>query len=767
MIYIVGKEGGTISRILELGQDGRSATEGEAGVLNNGARKPVVTIIIPTRNEAENVEALMARIGSLPSEQPYEALFIDDSEDGTAEAIRAMSASVGYDVRVIHRPANERNGGLGGAVVRGIEEARGDWICVMDGDLQHPPELVPELLAEAEREGADLVVASRYQGRGTKRNFSLIRELVSRTLILLARFALPGRLGGVSDPLSGFFLVRKDALRLDALQPNGFKILLEILIACPDLKVAEVPLDFGARNGGRSKASTREVLRYVLQLLRLRHGGAVQRFGRFALVGASGLVVNFAWLAFSTEVLGVHYLLSALLATQVSTLWNFTLTEIWVFPDRRTRAARIKRLVAFYAINNAALLLRGPILFALVAGVGIHYLLANLISIGALTIARYILADTWIWRRKPSPDALQHHYDVHGIVTVESDVRLPELEWFRVADGAEQPTIRVRTHPAPNHSPNSDDGVPHLHYSEGPGGLGFVADIRLAETIEVETSAMLRWSPHVLYTNVVEPILRWTFVKRNYALIHGACIANGGDAYLATAKTDTGKTTTVLKVLNENAYSFLSDDLTLLSPDGHVLSYPKPLTISLHTVAAVSQADLSRSERWRLIVQSRVHSRSGRLFANFLARTRLPVATINALIQMIIPPPKYGIKRLIPGVDIGRGAKLRGMFVLERGEGADIDLSHEEALDTLMANTEDAFGFPPYAALEGFLQRSSNGDLRPAERTIVSQGLANCSTRVLRRSSMNWWEDVASTIAAGPPRPPEHLLTGTAEQAER
>ena len=290
---------------------------------------------------------------------------------------------------------------------------------------------------------------------------------------------------------------------------------------------------------------------------------------------------------------------------------------------------------------------------------------------------------------------------------------------------------------------------------------------RLAETIEVETSAMLRWSPHVLYTNVVEPILRWTFVKRNYALIHGACIANGGDAYLATAKTDTGKTTTVLKVLNENAYSFLSDDLTLLSPDGHVLSYPKPLTISLHTVAAVSQADLSRSERWRLIVQSRVHSRSGRLFANFLARTRLPVATINALIQMIIPPPKYGIKRLIPGVDIGRGAKLRGMFVLERGEGADIDLSHEEALDTLMANTEDAFGFPPYAALESFLQRSSNGDLRPAERTIVSQGLANCSTRVLRRSSMNWWEDVASTIAAGPPRPPEHLLTGTAEQAER
>ena len=746
-------------------------SHGEAGVPGpNGAQRPAVTIIIPTRNESENVEALMARIGSLSCPDPYEVVFIDDSEDGTADMIRAQISRVDYDVRVIHRPTNERDGGLGGAVVRGIEEARGDWICVMDGDLQHPPELIPELLAEARSSGVDLVVASRYHTRGTKKNFGRMRELLSRSLIFLARFVLPGRLNGVTDPLSGFFLVRKDAARVDALQPDGFKILLEILIACPDLKVAELPLEFGARNGGRSKASMREVLRYALQLLRLRHGGAVRRFGRFALVGATGLVVNFAFLAFSTEVLGVYYLLSALLATQVSTLWNFALTEIWVFPDRRTRAARIRRLLAFYAINNAALLLRGPMLFALATGIGIHYLLANLISIGMLTIVRYVLADTWIWRRRqqPSPASSPHRYDIHGIVTVESDVRLPELEWFRVPEATARPTIRVRTRPSPNGSPTVNSGTPHLRYSEWLGQLGFVADIRLADTIEVEASAMLRWSPHVLYTNVVEPILRWTFVQRGYALVHGACIANGDDAYLATARTDTGKTTTVLKVLNGNACSFLSDDLTLLSADGRVLSYPKPLTISLHTVAAVARADLSKAERWRLIVQSRVHSRTGRVFAQILARTRLPAATINALVQMIIPPPKYGIERLIPGVDIGRDAKLRGIFVLERGDGLDLDLSHEEALDTLMANTEDAFGFPPYEALEGFLQRSSNGDLRPVERAIVSEGLANCSTKVLRRDGMNWWEDVGSAIVDSRQRPPQGRQNARrAEQTER
>src|SRR5207253_2032910 len=125
------------------------------------------------------------------------------------------------------------------------------------------------------------------------------------------------------------------------------------------------------------------------------------------------------------------------------------------------------------------------------------------------------------------------------------------------------------------------------------------------------------------------PILRWSFVKKGYALVHGACIAFGDRAFIVTAKTDTGKTTTILKMLDNHPCSFLSDDMTLLSPDGRVLTYPKPLTISNHTLRAVNTPLLSWTERIFLRCQSRLHSRSGRRFALLLSRTHLPVATIN------------------------------------------------------------------------------------------------------------------------------------------
>ena len=112
----------------------------------------------------------------------------------------------------------------------------------------------------------------------------------------------------------------------------------------------------------------------------------------------------------------------------------------------------------------------------------------------------------------------------------------------------------------------------------------------MGERIEVIASPLLQRSPHVLYTNVVEPILRWTFASKGYALVHAACFADGDHAFMLTARTDTGKTTTTLKLLDHFPYSFLSDDLTIVCPDGRVLAYPKPLTISRHTVARGADA---------------------------------------------------------------------------------------------------------------------------------------------------------------------------------
>jgi dolichol-phosphate mannosyltransferase len=144
-------------------------------------------------------------------------------------------------------------------------------------------------------------------------------------------------------------------------------------------------------------------------------------------------------------------------------------------------------------------------------------------------------------------------YDVHGLLTIASDVVLPELASFVApGSGPDRAMLRVRVRSwLGRHSLTAGDDT--TVYDEGLAGLGFGVRIALGERIEVEASTLLRRSPHVLYTNVVEPILRWTFVRKGWALIHGACVGVGGDAYLITARTDTGKTTTLLTLLRRSS----------------------------------------------------------------------------------------------------------------------------------------------------------------------------------------------------------------------
>ncbi|MPZ23777.1 MAG: glycosyltransferase [Dehalococcoidia bacterium] len=704
--------------------------------------KPLLSVIVPTRNEAGNIAPLVRRIEALDAS--LEVVFVDDSDDGTEEAINAAAQTAGIRVQALHRQPGNRGGGLGSAVVEGLRLARGQWACVMDGDLQHPPELIPEMLAKA-TSGYDLVLASRYMGSGDRSGLNKAREGISRLFISMARVLFPRRLKGVSDPLTGFFVVRLGALDLAALRPNGFKILLEILVRTPNLRVGQVPFHFGPRLSGESKASAREGMRYVSMLWKLRFGSLTARVLRFSVVGISGLFVNVALLAAFTEVGGFYYLASVVLATQGSSLWNFGLTEAWVFSDRRQSRGTLQRMLAFVAMNNTALLLRGPVIFMLVSGFGLHYLIANLLSLGALTLIRFFTADNLIWRRRATePVELPHLYDVHGIVSVGSAVALPELERFRVPELAQPPTISVHVNRAA--TVVSSEAGRSVHYTEVLGPFGFAMDICIGERIEIRASRLLKRSSHVLYTNVVEPILRWTFVERGYALVHGACVAFEDDAYLITARTDTGKTTTILRTLDNMTCDFLSDDLTLISPDGKVLPYPKPLTISRHTLHAVKTPLLNPIERMMLFYQSRIHSRSGRLFAKIVARTHLPAATINALVQFLIPPPKYDVARLVPGVHVAQGATLAGMIVIEKGSDGQLSLAEPEALDTLMLNCEDAYGFPPYHDIESFLHSSNGRDLKALERSIVARALSGLPTTLLSSSTMDWWKRVPALL---------------------
>jgi putative flippase GtrA len=171
--------------------------------------------------------------------------------------------------------------------------------------------------------------------------------------------------------------------------------------------VSEIPIHFGYRNAGESKASIRETVRYFRTLFRLRFAGN-QTFMRFLAVGFSGLLVNSLALALFTEFAAIHYLVSAVIATQVSTLWNFGLTETWVFGKRDSDRPFLQRLISFLVINNALLLLRSPIITLMVGRLGVHYLIANLLSLFAMTVLRYFVADKLIWSKGVTTRLMQN-----------------------------------------------------------------------------------------------------------------------------------------------------------------------------------------------------------------------------------------------------------------------------------------------------------------------------------------------------------------------
>ncbi|MGB3307137.1 MAG: glycosyltransferase family 2 protein [Thermomicrobiales bacterium] len=410
----IGSRSGTRQPRSGHGEGGAASSEARRRIRREHIKprhvSPVLSVIIPTRNEAGNIAQLLRRIEPVaaghPQLQPFEVIFVDDSTDDTPEVIQLSRDAYRWPIRLIHRPPERRVGGLGGAVLEGMRAAEGTWMVVMDGDLQHPPELIPDLLRQAEQGPCDLVVASRYCADGSASSFNRIRSFVSQGSTMAAKALFPIRLRHVNDPMSGFFLVRRGALDLETLRPNGFKILLEIVARTPGLRIGSVPFSFGERYAGRSKASLREGFRYLQLLGMLRLGPSVTRFGQFGLVGISGLVVNSLLLALFTETFGIYYLISLLLATQGSSLWNFYLSEYWVFRRSELTRSRLYRGAFFLLMNNVALLARAPIVYVLTSMLGVNYLISNVISMVVLLVLRFAIADSVIWRSPSTQPAV-------------------------------------------------------------------------------------------------------------------------------------------------------------------------------------------------------------------------------------------------------------------------------------------------------------------------------------------------------------------------
>ncbi len=762
---------------------------------------PRLTVIVPTRDEKDSIELLLARLGPAVAPLGAELIVVDDSDDETPDVLAEVAGTCPVPVRLLHRPPGSRKGGLGGAVIAGARHARGEWVLVMDADLQHPPEAAAVLASTAMRHDCDIVVGTRYAGGRSAADglSSAGRVFVSSYATRLVKNLFPRRLAMVSDPLSGLFAFRRASVNVDRLRPAGFKVLLEILVRNPVARVAEVAYRFEPRAAGESKASLRQGATFLHHLARLRAArlarqlrerpathreriGQAVRFVLFGLIGATGIVVNSAALWFFYHTLGWNHLIGAALATQASTTWNFVLVDTVIY-RKRAHGTRLGRAVRFFTMNNLLLLARLPV-FQLLIDRGLPILVANGITLMLLFVVRFVVSDRAIFasarqdtRRDPvrvlvdvaAPDGgwpdgpastrkrsryLTYRYDVAGVLTVGSQIMLPELEFFRAQHIADNDVdIAVRVGDVGNKRPRRRAAMiesPHptvIRYEEHLGRLGANFRARIDERITVDVGPLLARSSHVVYTNILEPLLRFVMVSRGRMLLHSACVELDGTGVMLSALTDTGKTGTVLRLLREHGGKFLSDDMTVIDRSGNACWFPKPLTISAHTLRAVSAEDLTRSEWRRLQIQSRLHSKGGRSIAMTLSRFNLPIMGINALTQILVPPPKYTVDRLVP-CQITDATRVRELFIIERGAPRLADLDKGDALTQLLANTDDAYGFPPFRYLAPAITIGSLDyqDLRAAERDILAGFLANVRVRTLASDSFSWADEIPRLI---------------------
>jgi dolichol-phosphate mannosyltransferase len=491
---------------------------------------------------------------------------------------------------------------------------------------------------------------------------------------------------------------------------------------------------------------------------------------KFAMVGILGILVNSTALYVLYERVGIPLLIAAVLSSQVSTLSNFVLTELWVFRGREITGSILWRYITFNALNLLTQLIRLPTLHVLTEIGGVHYQIANLVALGLTFGVRYLVADNWIWAGRDRREQVRldgaYQYDVHGIVRITSTVNLPELAAFNVTHRVE-PDIVIRRrlvgggprlHVA---TVKGADGV--IRYREHLGGLSAAFDASIGERVELDANWLLTWSHHVLYTNMVEPLLRFWLVSRGYVLLHCAAIDAERGAVIMSAETDTGKTSTVLRLLMQRSWGFISDDMAILTAGGEILSYPKPMTLSSHTMGAVNDQALPWADRVMLAIRSRVHSKGGRSAGHALGRLNVPIVTINAWVQLLVPPPKYHVQSLID-CDMTDRAPIDSVILMERGAPPLAEVpGFELTIDRLIENTDDAYTFPPFAAFAPMITfgELDYAALRSRERRLLKTAVAKAWRVRVRVAGHNWSELIPSLVE----RHRAHLPAGELEAA--
>jgi len=426
-------------------------------------------------------------------------------------------------------------------------------------------------------------------------------------------------------------------------------------------------------------------------------------------------VAAFALLA---PLLPVAWWVTAVFLAELIILLRFAAIERWVL-GRGHAIAGWPSLRRFWLSNQISLFAaRLPLLHLLLARWDWPAVPAITLAVLVESALRYVLSEQWVFSRH-GVTILQpggYRYDIHGLLRLESQIPLPELVYFATPKPLPHVdlAIRVDRHGTPSPQPGA------ITYSEGLSRFGFgLAVMPGAAFTEVVLSPTLAESPYALYKSVLEPLLRWLLAQQECALLYGAALAQDGAGLLLVPAQDAHKTAVALTAVSSGDYAFMADDFVIVTTDGQLYSFPKPVTVTPEVLRATAVA-LRWRERFKLSAQTVLYSRAGRA-AGLQLSSRLPVATLNLLWQRLWSPPKRGVEELVTAVALADQAALHQLILLF----AD-DQPFPAEPSAFACQRQDAVqGFPPYDLLLAQLPPLHGQAWRSVERQIIQRALAH------------------------------------------
>ena len=385
-----------LSRLLHDAASDVAETETVPAEISRSAMSAELTIVVPTFNERDNVELLIARLDAALRGVAWEVLYVDDnSPDGTAAKVREL-AQTDPRIRCLQRIGRR---GLSTAVIEGMLASSAPYLAVIDADLQHDESLLPQMLAAIKAEDLDVIIGSRHVAGGGVGDWDRRRVTISGFAARLARLIIAAEL---TDPMSGFFMVSRPAFEraVRRLSGQGFKILLDLFASTPvAYRFKEIPYVFSQRQHGESKLDSLAIWEYLMLLLDKLFGRYVPvRFVSFAAIGGSGVVVHFLTLYFALK--AVEFPVAQALATVVAMTSNFVLNNMLTYRDRRLVGWRfITGLGSFYAVCSLGAVANVGIASAAFAH---HYTwwLSGFAGAAVGVVWNYAVSSVFTWHRK-------------------------------------------------------------------------------------------------------------------------------------------------------------------------------------------------------------------------------------------------------------------------------------------------------------------------------------------------------------------------------